>query len=83
MSDMKKLCGLWLNTSKKDGKKYMAGKTDDGRKFLIFKNDKQGNEKRPDYTLFETDADARPARTASTSADEADPLMTEDDNVPL
>ena len=54
MGALKKLCGLWLNTSKKDGSKYMAGSMENGTKVLIFKNTKKvEGSKMPDYTLYE------------------------------
>ena len=48
---LKKLTGLWLNESKQ-GQKYLKGKDEEGNVYLIFKNDKQGNDKAPDYNLF-------------------------------
>ena len=68
MADLTKLAGLWVNESKKDGRKFFAGKIDDktlgdlatllannpgkALKVLIFKNDRAENERAPGYNLF-------------------------------
>lgn len=63
MSDLIKLTGLWLNDGAKG--KYMSGtiKREDieklmamegDAKILIFKNDKEGVDKRPDYNMNAT-----------------------------
>lgn len=51
------LSGLWVRESK-SGRKYMSGTTREdvtisaGTNICIFKNDKAGNDKRPDYNLI-------------------------------
>ena len=47
---MIKLTGLYKATSK-DGQIYLSGKTQDGVKYLVFRNKKQ-KDNHPDYNLF-------------------------------
>jgi uncharacterized protein (DUF736 family) len=42
-------CGLWISKSQ-SGNTYMSGRMGD-LKMLVFKNDKKGNEKAPDYRV--------------------------------
>ena len=55
-SNLKKVCGLWLNDGKKG--KYMSGKAQEnlripeGAKLFVFKNNKKESDKHPDYNLM-------------------------------
>lgn len=65
MGALKKLAGLWINESKKDGSKYMSGKLENGTKILIFKNTKkEPGSKLPDYQMYEAVEDAAPQAPA-------------------
>jgi hypothetical protein len=46
---LKKITGLYLNKSK-NGTQYMSGISQDGVKYLVFKNTKK-EDKHPDYNL--------------------------------
>lgn len=50
---LKKITGLYLNKSK-NGTQYMSGISQDGVKYLVFKNTKK-EDKHPDYNLFVDD----------------------------
>ena len=65
---------LWIKTGKESGKKFMGGVlTCNGcgveHDILVFKNDKDGVEKRPDYTINEEE-----------KQEQIDPL---DDDIPF
>jgi len=77
MSDMTKVCGLWIETSKKDGQRYMRGKAN-GKKYLIFRNTKKEHDKQPDYVLYEAE-DAG----ASASAPKTEAPANNDSNAPF
>lgn len=72
------ICGLWIKTSEKTGKKYFNGIIKGevvltvGTKVQIFKNDHKEHEKHPDYNLCYEDgegdkdrSDSRPARSGN------------------
>jgi hypothetical protein len=56
---MKKITGLYLSKSKK-GETFMSGKTQEGVKYFVFKNNKT-KDNHPDYNLYvEDDAPVEP-----------------------
>ena len=63
MSNGITLGGLWNNTTK-DGKPYLSGSLGN-LKIFVFKNDKRGNDKAPDYTIKLVEKD-RPAPAGTT-----------------
>ena len=74
-NNLKKVCGLWLNTSKSTGTKYFSGRldTDSHRalspdsKIFIFRNDKKRTENSPDYFLFVEEKPPEPEPQAGDS----------------
>lgn len=65
MGKMKSVGGLWVKTSKKNGKKFMTGLDlkvlqgldPDQYNLLIFKNEKKDNDKQPDYNVVAVEQD--------------------------
>lgn len=52
MADFIEVCALWSNTSRKDGKKYLAGSFGPNNKIMIFPNQHKKEDKHPDYRMF-------------------------------
>lgn len=48
---MIKLAGLYKSTSKKAGA-FLSGKSLDGTKYYVFKNDNKRKDNQPDYILY-------------------------------
>lgn len=51
---MEKLGALWIQKSKKSGKKYLKGKI--GKvSIVVFENEQKQSEKSPDYKIFRSE----------------------------
>lgn len=72
IKDSLNLCGLWKRTNDK-GQEYFIGSFL-GIKVLIFKNDKKGNEKAPDYRLVLAPKTEKPSD---------EPKWDDDNNLPF
>ena len=52
MENAVKLCGLWKQKAKKDGKPFLSGKMSPSAKLVVFPNGEKKTEKSPDYVAY-------------------------------
>lgn len=68
-----KLCGLYKQKRKKDGKTYLVGRNSYSSKFLILPNDEKKSDNEPDFWIFAVEDEVKP-KTAPQIAQRDDRL---------
>ena len=79
---MIKITGLYKSISKK-GDTFLSGKTIDGVKYFVFKNNKK-KDNHPDYNLYMEDNDTNPQKPKiETTDDFLNQQVDSDDDLPF
>lgn len=79
---MIKITGLYKSISKK-GDTFLSGKTIDGVKYFVFKNNKK-KDNHPDYNLYIEDNDTNPQKPKiETTDDLLNQQVDSDDDLPF
>jgi len=79
---MIKITGLYKSISKK-GDTFLSGKTIDGVKYFVFKNNKK-KDNHPDYNLYIEDNDTNPQKPKiETTDDFLNQQVDSDDDLPF
>lgn len=55
-----KLCGLWKQKRKKDGKTYLVGRNSFTSKLLVMPNDDKKADNEPDFWVFVVEDELKP-----------------------
>lgn len=63
-----KLCGLYKQKRKKDGKIYLVGRNSFSSKFLILPNDEKKSDSEPDFWIFAIEDEVKPKAPLSVAA---------------
>lgn len=60
-----KLCGLYKQKRKKDGKTYLVGRNSYSSKFLVLPNDEKKSDSEPDFWIFAVEDEVKPKTVAA------------------
>mgnify|MGYP005848601293 CR=1 FL=1 len=78
---MIKITGLYKATSKKN-ESYLSGKTIDGVKYFVFKNNKT-KDNHPDYILYKVDPEESQPKPKPENSEEYLKQVETDDDIPF
>lgn len=67
-----KLCGLYKQKRKRDGKTYLVGRNSYSSKLLVLPNDDKKSASEPDFWVFAVEDEVKPKATAPTAAPSTD-----------